>query len=221
MISRTIQAAVRRLRPRRSDASQLLLLLLIAALVLSACAAAPPFDPKATCGPGGRAAGAYPDLEAMLPTQLDGAAPTSVDSGRQCDETALGSLITHDARGIRYAGATWDLGNGHAATSVVFSLDGGGLQSAWIAEFYEIGARTAKRTEHIDTSAPAFPGVPVAARLDTLNDLSYQSVVTWQDGPIVRSVLVATPLSLDASRATHDALVDAAVAVSVDAPDGP
>ena len=41
---------------------------------------------------------------------------TSVDSGRNCSEGALGSLISHDLDEIRFAGATWDLGGGLAAS---------------------------------------------------------------------------------------------------------
>jgi hypothetical protein len=138
-----------------------------------------------------------------------------VDSGRNCTEKALGSLIAHGAAGVRFAGATWDLGNGRGITSAVFGLAERDLPAAWIAEFYEIGARTAKRTENIATSRPVFAGTGETWRLDTLNDLSFQTVVTWGDGPLVRVVLVATPVSPDASRAAHDELVAKAVAATV------
>ena len=193
-------------------------LMLAVVATLAACGGSPPsFDPSTPCGDGGRAAGAYPDLEARLPTAFEGRAATSVDSGRHCSDAALGSLITHGAAGIRFAGATWDLGNGRGFSSVVFALPSGDLPAAWIAEFYEIGARTAKRTENIATSRPDLAGAGTTWRLDTLNDLSFQTVITWQDGPRARVVLVATPVNLDASRAAHDDLVTRAVAATVGA----
>lgn len=192
------------------------MLLAVLAMALGACGSAgATFDPSGTCGPDGKAPGAYPALEQRLPTTFDGRAPTSVDSGRHCSVTALGSLITHDAAGIEFAGAVWDLGGGTGVSSALFSLPGRALPADWIAEFYEIGARTAKRTENIATSRPTFAGTGAAFRLDTLNDLSLQSVVTWQDGSIVRVVLVATTVSPSASRAVHDDLVTKAVAATV------
>lgn len=187
------------------------------ALVVGACGGSSPpsFDPDASCGADGRAPGAYPELEARLPATLDNAPPTSLDSGRHCSEGALGSLIAHDAAGIRFAGATWDRGGGDAITSAIFGLFDRDLPASWIAEFYEIGARTAKRTEQIETSRPVFEGVGETFRLDTLNGLSLQSVVVWQDGPLVRVVLAATAVAPDASRTAHDALVELAVASAV------
>ncbi len=184
------------------------------ALVVGACGGSSPpsFDPDAPCGVDGRAPGAYPELEARLPATLDDAPPTGLDSGRHCSEGALGSLIAHDTAGIRFAGATWDRGGGDAITSAIFGLVDRDLPASWIAEFYEIGARTAKRTEQIETSRPVFEGVGETFRLDTLNGLSLQSVVVWQDGPLVRAVLAATAVAPDASRTAHDTLVELAVA---------
>ena len=188
----------------------------IVATVLAACGGGgATFEPTGTCGPDGKAAGAYPALEALLPTTFDGKAPTTVDSGRHCSESALGSLITHDAAGIEFAGATWDLGGGIGVSSALFSLPERELPAAWIAEFYEIGARTAKRTEHITATRQTFDGTGEAYRLETLNELSLQTVVTWQDGNVVRVVLVATAVAPGASRAAHDDLVTKAVAATV------
>jgi hypothetical protein len=212
-VTPTSTAADRR-RPFSLASLQAILLLL--SLLVSACGGnAATFNPSGTCGPDGQVAGAYPDLQAKLPKDLDGKAPGTVDSGRHCSETALGSLITHDAAGIEFAGATWDLGGGTGVSSALFSLPGKSLPAGWIAEFYEIGARTAKRTENIETSRPEFDGTGATWRLDTLNDLSLQSIVTWQDGSIVRVVLVATKVAPDATRSAHDALVTKAVAATV------
>ncbi|MEO7663542.1 MAG: hypothetical protein ABIV26_00315 [Candidatus Limnocylindrales bacterium] len=190
--------------------------------VAGACAApAASFDPAGPCTVDGQAPGAYPDLELDLPTDLQGMAPTSVDSGRSCTEAALGALVSHDLASVEFAGAIWDLGHGAGVSSVVFARpDRRALPAAWVAEFYEIGARTAKRTENIDASRATFAGAGEAWRLDTLNQLSLQSVVTWQDGDLVRSVLVASAVAPDASRADHDVLVERAVAAAVSAPGG-
>lgn len=188
----------------------------MSALLVAACGSGPTasFDPTGPCGIDGRAAGAYPDLEARLPATFEEAVPGSVDSGRHCSEGALGSLIVHDVTSVQFAGATWDLGGGNGISSAIFRLPTGSLPADWIAEFYDIGARTAKRTENIETSRPTMPGPGEVFRLDTLNDLSLQSVVAWQDGPLVRVVLVATAVAPDATRAAHDALVDRAVAAT-------
>ncbi len=206
--------------PPRTHALLGLLAVVLAAALTGCGSPAATFDPSGSCGIDGTRAGAYPDLEALLPKSLGGAPPGTVNSGRDCSDAALGSLIVHDARGIRFAGAIWDLGNGTAVTSVVFNLPGRDLSAAWIAEFYNVGAQTAKRTENIATSAPSFPGAGTTARLDTLNDLSLQTIVSWQDGANVRAVLVATAVLPGASRATHDDLVAKAVAATVAAQGG-
>lgn len=203
-------------RPWPPLAGRRVAILLVFTAILAACSGgAATFNPIGTCGPDGKAAGAYPELEARLPTSFDGELPKAVDSGRHCSDTALGSFITHGAAGIEFAGATWDLGSGSGVSSALFSLPGRDLPAAWVAEFYEIGARTAKRTENITTSRPTFDGTGQAYRLDTLNELSLQSVVTWQDVSIVRVVLVATVVAPGASRAAHDDLVSRAVAATV------
>ncbi len=192
------------------------LVAILIAIAVGACGGAPQasFDPDGPCGIDGRSAGAYPDLEAALPATFDGSAPGSVDSGRHCTEPALGSLIVHKVASVQFAGAAWDLGGGAAVSSAIFRLPGADLPADWIAEFYDIGARTAKRTENIETSRPTLDGPGKVFRLDTLNDLSLQTVLVWQDGPLVRVVLVATPVAPDASRAAHDALVDRAAAAT-------
>ena len=76
-----------RLRPRSRAALIALraaVLVTALALLLGACAApAASFDPTGACTGDGSAAGAYPDLEALIPTQYHGAAPERLDSGRE------------------------------------------------------------------------------------------------------------------------------------------
>src|SRR3970040_357205 len=159
------------------------------------------FDPAGPCVVDGQTAGAYPDLEARRPTSLDGRSPTSVDSGRTCTEAGLGSLVTHDLAAVTFAGATWDLGDGSGVSSVVFAAAGTVLQAGWIAELYEAGARARQKSSNGETGRPVFDGAGETWRLDALNDLSFQTVVTWQDAEIVRVVLIATKVAPDASRA--------------------
>ena len=201
--------------------SHVLVAVLLAVLV-TACSGSPAasFDPNAPCGVDGRVAGAYPDLEARLPTSFEGAGPAMVDSGRHCSEAALGSLIAHKVSNVQFAGAVWDLGGGAGISSAIFRLPGADLPADWISEFYDIGARTAKRTENIEASSPIIPGPGQIFRLDTLNDLSFQTVLVWQDGSVVRVVLIGTPVSPSATRAAHDDLVDRAAAATVVAGSG-
>lgn len=207
-------------RARRHGRSIVIAASLLAVLAaLAACSPAPAFDPSGPCDVDGRIAGAYPILEAALPGSLDGDAPDSRDSGRSCTPGALGALVSHEVAELRFAGATWDRGGGHGSTIAILGLPDAALPAAWVEEFYEIGARTARKTEKIETSRPSLPDAGPVFRLDTLNELSFQSIVVWADGSFVRVVLVASPVEGDASRADHDAVIAAAVAAAVAAPD--
>ncbi len=183
--------------------------------LLAGCAAAATFDPAGPCDADGKAPGAYPDLEGLLPDLFDGRAPDRRDSGRSCTDAALGSLGSHEVAELRFAGATWDFGNGRAVTMAVLSLPNRALPVVWAEEFYELGARNGRRTEHVQVSRPTFDGGGPVFRLNTLNDLSFQTVVVWADGDRAGVVLVASPVNLDAERAEHDAVVAAAFNAAV------
>jgi hypothetical protein len=182
--------------------------------ILVACGGGVSFDPSGPCAVDGRAAGAYPDLEALAPTSFDGQPPTTLDSGRNCSDEALGALTSHGVHELRFGGATWDFGNGRGMTIATLGLPDAPLPIAWAEEFYELGARNAKRTEHVDVTRPDMTPLGAVFRLDTLNDLSFQTIVLWADGDRVRVVIVASPVSLSASRDDHDALVASAVATA-------
>ena len=167
-----------------------------------------------------RAPGTNRALEARLPGRLGDLPPTTVDSGAKCSAGALTTLAAHGVTELDFAGATWDAGNGAATSIAVLALPAGApLPVAWVEEFYEVGARSGKKTDNIAVSRPTFEGVGSAYRLDALNDLSFQSVVVWPDGPIVRVAIVASPVNPSASRAEHDSRVDAAVQAAAAAPD--
>jgi hypothetical protein len=176
------------------------------------------FSTTGPCLADGRAAGAYPELEALVPTTFGGKAPTSLDSGRNCSEKALGSLVAHGVKELRFGGATWDAGGGAGTSIAVLGLPDESLPVAWIEEFYEAGARTASKTDNVTTSRPTFGSTGPTFRVDALNDLSFQSIVVWAAGPLVRVVIVASPVSPSASMTDHDAQVDAALAAAAPVP---
>ena len=168
-----------------------------------------------------RAPGTNRALEARLPARLADAAPTTVDSGANCSADALTTLSAHGVTELDFAGATWDAGSGVATSIAVLALPAhAALPVAWVEEFYETGARAGKKTDNVAAARPTFPDVGSVYRLDALNDLSFQTVVVWPDGPIVRVVIVASPVNPSASRAEHDSRVEAAVQAAAGAPDG-
>jgi hypothetical protein len=184
------------------------------ATLVAACDPGASFTTAGACLVDGRASGAYPELEALIPTSLGGQAPTTLDSGRNCSDKALGTLVAHGVHELRFAGATWDRSGGAGTSIAVLALPTEGLPVAWIEEFYEVGAQTASKTDHVTPSRPTFPGVGSTFRVDVLNDLSFQSIVVWPDGPRARVVIVASPVSPSASMADHEAQVTAAMATA-------
>jgi hypothetical protein len=163
------------------------------AVTVAACGRETPvasFDPASACETDGRFAGAYPELEALLPTAFEGKAPETVDSGRSCTDAALGTLAGAGVDGLRFAGATWALGGTSGVTLAVF--EGDGLDAARLLTFYEDGARTARRTEKLKVSDTTV-GATDAKRLDVLgSDGTGQTIVTWPgDAPGRVNVLLA------------------------------
>ncbi|HYO44060.1 MAG TPA: hypothetical protein VES19_12750 [Candidatus Limnocylindrales bacterium] len=158
-------------------------------LVLVACgdtgAPVVSFDPTGACTADGQQPGAYPELEALLPTEFEGAGPTNVDSGRTCTPDALGSLADAGITELRFAGATWETGGAAGWTLAAFTAEG--LTPAVMRDFYEVGARTARRAEKVAVSDSTVASLP-AKRLDVLmSDGTGQTVVAWQpanDGPV-------------------------------------
>lgn len=169
--------------------------LLVFALASCGSATAPSasFDPASACTTDGRFAGAYPDLEALLPKAFEGDAPATVDSGRNCTPAALGTLAAAGIDGVRFAGATWPMGGTSGLTVAVF--EGDGLDAATMLEFYEHGAEQANRTEKQVTSDTSVGGVQ-ARRLDVLgSDGTGQTIVTWPgDVPGRVNVLLAADI---------------------------
>lgn len=171
---------------------------LTVAVVLALAACAPSatvasFDPAAPCPAEGQQPGAFPELEAMLPADVDGTAPDKVDSGRSCTAANLGALADEGVDELRFAGATWRTGGTSGLTIAVFQADG--LAPEQMLAFYERGAREARRTDRYVRSETLVGGER-AQRLDVLGtDGTGQTVVTWQvPGEDVVRVLLAADL---------------------------
>jgi hypothetical protein len=152
-------------------------LLLALLFVVAACsgAAAPSFDPSGPCTVNGKRAGAYPELEALIPASFGGKAARTLDSGRNCTSVELGTLASHGVTELRFAGGVWPDGNS-GVTLAVFTAPG--LQSEWLAEWYEAGARAARVTGNIQLSKPTIADRP-GQRLDVVNGEAPQTVITW------------------------------------------
>jgi len=207
----------------RSGAIARALLVALTTAAIAACGGAGgTFDPSGPCTSDARAPGAYPVLERLLPTDLAGKAPTTVDSGRNCEAATLTTYAAHGVAELRFAGATWDDGGGNATVIAVLATPGDQplLHQDWIEEFYLTGAKASTKTENIETSRPTIDSTTVY-RIETLNDLSLQTVVVWSANGMgaMHVVIVATRVEPDASRAAHDAKVAAALAASKAAPD--
>lgn len=163
---------------------------LAVALIVAACSgsAPPSFDPTGVCKADGRAAGAYPDLEALVPTVYQDVPPVTLDSGRNCSTGNLGSLTSLGIAEVRFAGGTWTFGAERAAVLAVFRSTG--LDADALATFYDEGARANGRTEILGRSRPTIAGRQ-GWRLDTKTGARVQTVVVWPraDGDAVNVVI--------------------------------
>jgi hypothetical protein len=199
-----------RVGTRHAPAALICMLLAVAA-VAAGCAA-PSFDPSAPCTSDQRIAGAYPALEALVPREFRDRGPDLVDSGRTCTDAALGTLKAHDVHELRFAGATWVLGASSGVSIAILEADE--LHADWVAGFYEAGARAARNSQSVETSATEMDGRP-ASRIDTLNGESYQTVIVSPDGQRVRVVIVASFVREIQTKEAHEAVVTEAIAAAI------
>jgi hypothetical protein len=171
------------------------------------------FDPAGPCGADGQRPGAYPELEAVIPTTFEGAPPDRLDSGRNCSETNLGSLNAHGIDELRFAGGLWETGARSGVTIAAF--EAAGLTMEQLAEFYETGARGARKTENVTVGDYAVGSVN-GRRLDTLNDESFQTILVLdsESAGVVHAVLVASDIRETGTREAHDQIVDRAAAAA-------
>lgn len=171
-----------------------LLRLLLVVLSVGACATTPPasFDPSGPCTSDGSTPGAYPELEALVPTTFQDSAPETLDSGRKCTAEGLGALRQAGIDEVRFAGGTWGFGATRAAALVVFSAPG--LTAEAMADFYAESARAANRTRVTAESTPTLAGRP-GHRIDTLTGSRLQTVMVWPAAePDVVNVVITNDL---------------------------
>ena len=150
--------------------------LLVVAILSAACAAPEPFDPTGPCTVDGSAPGAYPELEALIPSTFEGRGPETLDSGRNCTAENLGVLADAGITEVRYAGGAWDFGGNRAAALVVFTAPG--LTRDLVADFYTESAKAANRTTITGESSPTLAGQPTR-RLDSKTGERIQTIVVW------------------------------------------
>jgi hypothetical protein len=148
------------------------------AVILVGCtgAAGPSFEPSGPCTVDGSAPGAYPDLEALVPTAYEERGPDRLDSGRNCSDENLGSLADEGIDEIRFAGGTWEFGSDIAAVLAVFAADA--LTVDAMADWWESTAHASSRTQILGSASAEVAGRTVH-RLDTKTGERIQSVLVW------------------------------------------
>jgi hypothetical protein len=192
-------------RPRSAELAALAALCLAAATLLAACGgtSTASYDPSAACGGADvqRMAGMYPDLEARLPTTLDGRAPTLRDSGRYCSRKTLGPLLDAGHEEVHFAGSTFQTG-GQAGLSLV-AYDAPGLTADEMAAAFRAGAASGRRVQVVSDAERIVDGRP-GRRLELINGDARQVVIVWPDAAPDRVLAV---LGSDVSNAEMDAAV--------------
>jgi putative component of toxin-antitoxin plasmid stabilization module len=124
----------------------------------------------------------------------------------------LGTLGGHGVKELRFAGATWSTGTESGVSLAVFTVaDGPTLDPAWLAEFYEAGAKGGKNVTSVEASDYAVGTGVTARRIDVLNGESYQTVVVWEQKGQVVVALVADFIREIQTKDAHEAVVRAAV----------
>jgi hypothetical protein len=164
------------------------------------------FDPTQPCAGADQQtmAGAYPELEAEIPTTLSGTAATNRESGRYCSAATLGKLAEVGISEAHFGAATWDRGGGKAISLVVF--EAAGLTDQAVYESYLAGAQANAKIHDLTTTQPTIGGAP-GHRLDFLNgDSSFQRILVW---PGDRPGRVRVILAADTVDADIDAAADA------------
>ena len=162
--------------------SLLRLALLAAVLVIAggcgSAAPTPPPDPAAPCAGADeqRAPGFYPDLEALLPTEVAGAAPATRDSGRYCSAETLGSLLEAGIAELRFAGATWP-GEGETGIALVV-YRAPGLTVDAVADSFAVGAGAARGVTQVHASERDVAGRRGIA-ITAVSGRRPQTVIIW------------------------------------------
>lgn len=188
---RTVRRANRRRRAREIVVLAIGPALAIG-LVLAACSGTPQAaaDPAAPCNGVDvqERPGFYPDLEAYLPAQLDGASPANRISGRYCSRKTLGTLLDGGIPEEQYAGATWQITDQSGVSIVVYRAPG--LGPRLVADAFRAGAEASRNGKSFVASSVRVLGRD-GYRLDVVNGDQRQVVVIWPsaDGSVVHAVI--------------------------------
>ena len=185
---------------------------LTAGLVLAACtgstagpSTASSFNPAVACAGADvqRAPGAYPELEAALPSTLAALTPTTRESGRYCARATLGTLLDAGISEAHFGAATWDHGGGKAVSLVLFEASG--LTAPMLFESYQSAAAATSKVHDIRTAPVTLGGTP-GQRMDLLNSDSFQAILVWPgDRPGRVRVVISADLTNDVIQAAVDA----------------
>ena len=166
----------------------------IMAALVAACGseASPSFDPATPCDGAARQQmpGAYPALEARVPTEIEGRTAASRDSGRFCAKETLGSVFDAGVTEVRFGGGIWEVGD-HGGIQLG-AFEGAGLTPALLAEEYRLAADSSRGTEAAKATTLQVAGRP-GWRIDVVNRNSRQAIVVWgsADGAVVQVVVAA------------------------------
>ncbi len=128
--------------------------LLAALLLTGACSGAAPSVGAPACADE-QAAGLDAELEALLPDDLGGVRPATVESGRFCSAEALGSLIPAGISELRFAGATWPE-DARGVSLVLYRAPN--LDLDRMADAFANGAGVARRISNVTAIETTFAG---------------------------------------------------------------
>jgi hypothetical protein len=175
------------------------LFLAAAGLLVAACGGSspPPFDPATPCGGVDRQEmkGAYPDLEARIPLQVDGQAADSRDSGRYCAKATLGTLWDAGIHESQFGGGIWALdptGGTSLAGLQLSVFRAPSLTARLLADEYKSGADATNRVTIVSATNEQVNGRP-GFRINLLNGDSHQAIVVWPsaDGAVIQVVIAS------------------------------
>ena len=180
--------------------SRRVLLIAAAGVLVAACAGSstpPSFDPSTPCGGVDRQEmqGAYPDLEARIPSQVDGQAADTRESGRFCAQSTLGSLWDAGIHETQFGGGIWAVDPAGGTSLPGFQVSvfrAPGLTAQLLADEYKSGASADTRVKIVSATNEQINGRP-GFRISLLNGDSHQAIVVWPsaDGAVIQVVIAA------------------------------
>ena len=174
--------------------------ILAACLLVAACTGSSEpqsFDPASPCGGADRQEmpGAYPDLEARIPLEVDGQAADNRESGRFCARGTLGTLWDAGIHETQFGGGIWAVDPAGGTSLPGFQLSvfrAPGLTAQLMADEYKSGADATSRVTIVSATNEQVNGRP-GFRINLLNGDSHQAIVVWPsaDGAVIQVVIAA------------------------------